>query len=821
MNMSSIQKLSLEHLGWPNVTNKLASLANTDAAKGQCMALLPTLSEETIRNEWEKTFQVREVITAGYTAPIPNLPVMDEALRGAKLGQLFTGEDLRLVYSLVTATIQVNRFLHDLKEKCPFFRIAYTKIFPVPKLRDAIERSIDEAGIVKDDATPKLKSIRQAKISLRKTIENQIRQLLINNEWETYIQDKFFTIRRERYVIPIRIDGRGRVKGSIYDTSDSGQTLYIEPPDIAPLNENLLELEVSDKLEVAKILRELSAHVSSEYDSLNASYFGIVELDAVQAKARLAYETDSYPVQLASAPVLDLKRAFHPLVKSPSGEKAVANDILLTPEQKCLIISGPNAGGKTVVLKTVGIIHLMAKAGLLLPAHPSSQVYLFSKIYVSMGDSQDLVASLSTFSGHLLHLKPVLEQVTDTDLVLVDELAVGTEPQTGSAIAQSVLEHFASKNVTSLATTHFDSLKGIALVNNKFRNGSLEFLTKSLQPTYNLVLDVPGQSYGIELAEHLGIPAPIIKRARQLKGSGYNEFDDMIKKLAENTSLMNEEKAQVHALKMDLEAQKAHWERERQNLEKIKEDARAKASRAFESKQEALSSEFNEALAELKELLKKARKAESPVAIEDELVKQRTSLKQKWESLSSEVSSLAEQEIIGALPGTACTAQDLSVGDQVYVISLKNEATVLSVAADGNTVEVQAGLLKLKPAVTEIRLLEKSKATPKKAGGKSTTLAAESKKSKEQIGLVITSPTNSLDVRGLDAELALEKLWQFIDKGVLRGEPNLVVVHGHGTDKLKKEIRAALAKTDLYQLDFRPGLQEEGGDGVTIIRLTS
>ncbi|RZA10139.1 MAG: endonuclease MutS2, partial [Proteobacteria bacterium] len=333
-----------------------------------------------------------------------------------------------------------------------------------------------------------------------------IRQLLTDQDVEAYVQDKIFTIRSDRYVVPMRVDGRGRVKGSIYDTSASGQTLYMELSEVRPMNDALLELESSEKLEILRIFKELSAQIAAELDTIDNNYKQLVELDILTAEAGLAVKLDAGPASIRDTPGLSFLRARHPILEMRQGFKTVANNVGLEDGQLSLIVSGPNAGGKTVVLKTVGLLHLMVKARLLLPLDEKSEVFLFENIFVEIGDAQNLSANLSTFSGHLMGLKPVLQEAGPDDLILLDELAVGTEPHTGSAIGQAVLEELANRKATAIVTTHFDNLKSLAINDKRFRNGSMEFSTKNLQPTYRLVLDIPGQSYGIEVAEQIGLP---------------------------------------------------------------------------------------------------------------------------------------------------------------------------------------------------------------------------------------------------------------------------------------------------------------------------
>ena len=577
-----MKALALEKLQWSMLRKKLASYTQSSAGKETCLNLQANLRRDEIESTWSQIDPLKSLIKNGYVPPIGDIPDLTQILRGASLGQTLDGESLRAIFSLLETTKSVQRFASDFSERCLSLMRFDKGLYPLPKLSGAIDTAISPEGSILDSASAELMEIRRKKLSLRKTIESDIKGLLSDHEVENYLQDKFFTVRSDRYVVPIRLDGRGRVKGSIHDTSDSGQTLYIEPEGIKPHNEKLLELELNEKLEILRIFRELSETVSQEKEILENNYEALVELDVLSAKSQLAASMDCGLVQISDHAQLSLKGARHPLVTRPSGGGAVANNIELGDEHHILIVSGPNAGGKTIVLKTVGLLLLMAKAGLLIPADSSSVIYLPEKIYLEMGDSQSLEANLSTFSGHVLGLKPILEEAGENDLVLLDELAVGTDPQTGAAIGQAVLEAVADRRAKGVVTTHFDSLKGLAMKDKRFRNGSMEFSTKTLLPTYKLILDIPGQSYGLEVAEQIGLPESVLARAKNLRGSSSSSMDRIIEDMLSAKEEAQKEKRNYERLKLESESQKHRWEADREALLAAKSKASEKIKSVYQ-----------------------------------------------------------------------------------------------------------------------------------------------------------------------------------------------------------------------------------------------
>ncbi len=830
-----IQEKVLEKLEWPLLLEALAGNCHTDDGREQCLALRPGLPRLGVEERWRAVEPLRRLVSQSYRAPIGSLTPITAILRAARLGQILGGLELRAVHNVLESSRKVYQFASDFESKCTTLRRYRGSVLPMPQLLQAINKAVGPDGELKDDASEELMHIRRQKIAARKRIEDAISKLIHASELTPYLQDDFFTVRNERYVVPMRLDGRGRVKGSILDTSASGQTLFIEPALVTPLNDQLQEIDLEEKLEIARIFRELTARVATDAETLGTNYELLVELDVLSAEAQLAAEVDGGTVALADEPVLDLRAARHPLLKKSAGKSPIGNSIGLKTEQTVLIISGPNAGGKTVVLKTVGLLHLMAKAGLLLPADPTSRLFLFDNVFLEMGDSQNLSANLSTFSGHLLGLKPIMDHSGPRDLVLLDELAVGTDPQTGAAIGSAILEDLALKSATCLVTTHFDALKSLAIGDARFRNGSMEFSMHNLMPTYQLILDVPGQSYGLEVAEHMGLPARILTRARELRHGTQSSLDKAVTALMEARDDARRSQNDLAKEKLEAEAQRLRWEQEVELLRESRRKASQNLVDKYESQMSEMRTDYEELLKKLKQVAKDAH-AKDGDALRDEILVDRKKVEGLLRNMDNVVGELAQGYDVGdKLPGQPARSKDLVVGAPVWVLPLKKAGKILktATAADG-AIEVEVGIIKLRVSEHDIRILSageaagalqsgrkaQDKAKPQRSamGGNGTPLPG-TPQAVDGIGFTPQSPTNSVDLRGKDVDQALDATWNFIDRALLRGEETIILIHGHGTGELKRVLREQLKSNCPYDLRFRAGLDQEGGDGVTVVKL--
>jgi len=704
----------LEKLEWPQLLGLLAMLSQTADGRSRSLGLEPCLDQAAIELRWGRVEPLKILAVRGLKAQIGDLAPLSTVLRAAAKGQMLDGISLRGIAELLEATRRVFIFASTHEGSCSTLRRCKARILTMPHLLQAISKAIGPDGLLLDDASDELMRIRRGKIQLRRRIEETLVKLMhTDQDLAPYVQDDFFTVRSDRYVIPMTLDGRGRVKGTILDTSASGQTLFIEPISIAPQNAQLLDMDLEEKLEIARIFRVLSAMVEAETETLRGNYDELIDLDFLTAQALLAAELDAGPVRIASAPVLDLRDARHPLLGRTTGRSSIANGISLESGQKILIISGPNAGGKTVVLKTVGMLHLMARSGLLLPASPLSQIYLFSALYLEMGDAQNLAANLSTFSGHLTGLKPILERADGDALVLLDELAVGTDPETGAAIGTAILEDLASRGATGMVTTHFDALKGLATIDSRFRNGSMEFSLGTLLPTYRLLLDLPGQSFGLEVAEQIGLPERILTRAKELRHGQASNLDQAVRALMAARDEAQDGAKSAQKEQLAAAAERLRWQQEVELLQEQRKKTAEQLAQRYATRFTELRDEFEVAMQQIKQAAKERSPQDDPAGFANQRRTAEGALRQMGQ-VATELQS--GYDIAGKLPGQAASREALIPNAPVFILPLKKAGRILRVGSGNDqSVEVEVGILKLRVSLHDLRLLSPGEAV---AGGK-------------------------------------------------------------------------------------------------------
>lgn len=808
----------LENLGWDGIVDALIANTQTEPGSRRCLNLSFDLTKEQVEKQWSLVTPIKELFQVGYRLPIGEIPDLSNLVKSVSLGQVLNAGDCRDIFQLLLSVKKVLAFATSYGDQCTTLALFSRRLDLLEHLRESLGNTVGEEGEVLDSASPELSRIRKNKKTLRKRIEDRLSVLLRDSEVEAYLQDDYFTVRNDRYVVPIRLDGRGRVAGSILDTSDSGQTLFIEPKEIGSLNEDLKELEISEKIEIIKIFKDLSDMARAEIESIRMNFQELVELDLLSAQSLLANKLNASRMRISDEPVIDLKGASHPLLLlEESDNSVVANDIHLGPQQLTLIISGPNAGGKTVILKMVGLIHLMAKAGLLIPCSSESQIYLFEDLHMEMGDSQSLENHLSTFSGHIKGLTPILDKANEKDLILLDELAIGTEPEAGAAIAQAVLEELASKKAHTVVTTHFDPLKALPSSDERFRNGSMGFEPESYKPTYKLLVDIPGQSHGLEVASQVGLPDRVVSRARTLRGQDAHALDVAAKELAKLKGNIEIERQNALRERLEAEREKSRWEEERKSLEKSKDSVRKRMYDKYQSQLEEIKAAFAKKEAEWKKLVKSLESsAGANPSAREEVLKAKSDSKEFVKQVEESVESLGTFDIEEKLPGRPAKSGELKKDIPVFVLPLKKKGVIAKTPdTDSETAEVQMGIVNLRVSVQDIRVLD---AETNKPAPKPIKMNVESKKPKPA-PFVLQTPTNTLDIRGLGVDDGIERLWRFLDKALLRGERAVIIVHGHGTDRLKHEVRDALETKCPYDISYRPGHQNEGGDGATVVEL--
>ena len=793
----------LEKLEWPALLREVSDRSQTEQGKLRLESLRPDLSKDQVRNRWNDLIPLKKLCEQNYFPPIGFIPELKGIFRGLAIAQILEGIHLKNIATLLKSTKFVHGFATDFSLKAPMLARWRSELYPLPKLLQDIERAITPEGDIYDEASKELDQIRRHKRHLMQRILDKIKAQLAQNDASQYLQDDFFTIRNDKYVIPIRIDGRGRVEGQIVDVSASGQTLFIEPPSVVAFNQQLADIELSERLEIIRILKELSDFASKELDHLKANMALLVELDVLTAQARIAAEWKCEAVVLADEPGIKLYGARHPLLKPTLGT-VVANDILLNQDQSLLVISGPNAGGKTVTLKTTGLIHVMAKAGFLLPVESHSEIFLFDHIFLEMGDGQSLSANLSTFSSHLAGLKPILENCKRHDLVLLDEIAVGTEPNAGAAIAQAIVEELLSRRSTAIVTTHYERLKTLALNDKRLRNGSMEYALQKYTPTYKLILDVPGQSYGLELAQQIGLPTSVISRAKELRGENVNQMEFAISELLIAKTNADQIKKEFELRMFEAEAVKARWDQEVQLIQEARKQSVDKVTELYGSELEKHRSRVEQATLDLKQAAREAGNTTHGV-LEKSFAKH---------ALLDFKEALSATPDTKDLPGLPVSPGSLCVGDKVFVIPLGKGGNIIKISDSQKEIfEILVGIVKVRASLDELRLIQKLSPPKPKEMTKGKAKEASGTESR----LVFQTASNTCNLRGLSGDDAVARSLKFIDNLVLKGEEAAVLVHGLGTSAVKNALRKELEGSCAYNIHFRPGFPEEGGDAVTIV----
>lgn len=668
-----------------------------------------------------------------------------------------------------------------------------------------ILEAFDADGRLVDHASDALGPLRKALASIKTMLEKRANEMLTDERFAPYLQDAYYTQREDRYVLPIRTDGKGFVRGIVHGTSQSGQTLFIEPEEIVDLNNRrkLAEAEVAD--EERRILVKFSGWVAEEADGFARSLAAAEVLDVIAAAAVLAEDTVSAEPILDDAPRIALLHARHPLMLL-ADKRVVANDVTVAAGQT-LLVSGPNAGGKTVALKTVGLAALMARAGLHLPAESGSAIGWFSSVVTDIGDAQNLEQDLSTFSGHMVNLRELLATAAPGTLVLIDEIAVGTDPDQGAALAQAVLEALAAKGITGIVTTHYERLKALGAADPRFANASVGFDLERLEPTFKLHLGAPGSSGALQVARRMGIAAEVVERARVLLGAEGVRVEELLANVADQRRRIEEERAvllsELEAVESDRAAMRVHRDRTQARFEKQTRAAHGEALSALRA-----------ARRDIEEIRKQVR--EKAAEATPDTVREAT------RALVAPGAAVAQHEPRRKLPpGTPASPEQLVAGAPVIVPKL-GRCEVVGPPHDGK-VEVRLGAMRALVPIADVLL--DSHRNARRHREERERAALDEKPQGPSVVLVDGMPAggratartidSTIDVRGQRADEAVAAVDRFLDESLMASRDVAFIVHGHGTGALRTAIRTHLTTHKGIQT-FRAGEPNEGGDGITV-----
>jgi len=802
-------------LEWDRLKEFLSAEALTVWGKERCQELEPHCEPALVQVLLEETSEGLSLIEARSPLSQEGLPDLRETLK-----RLSAGADLATAELLeIRAAVQLSRLARSslaLLDASAFPRLTsfLPSLHSLQRLVEAIDLAIDENGQVRDSATPHLKGLRREIQNIDSQIKEELLRIIHSASLSKALQELLYTQRGGRYVVPVQASMRHLIQGIVHDSSASGLTVYVEPIVVVELANKVRLKEAEVEREIARILSELSGQARSSLAELDSTFQALVELDFIMARARLGLKYDGACPALSAEGKLQLRQARHPLLvlqDLPQASQVVPNDIILGGAERTMVVTGPNTGGKTVLLKTAGLMSLMVRAGLLLPVQPGSTAAIFSEIFADIGDEQSLVQSLSTFSSHMTNIVEVVNRAGPGSLVLLDEIGAGTDPREGAALARAVLEHLNDSGALTISTTHFGELKTLAYSHAGFINASLDFDEESLSPTYRLRLGVPGSSKATTIAGRLGLNAQVVARAESFVLSGSEDLQRTIDQL--ETKLRDLARQEEVARDAMLRAGQLE-EAAREQLARL--DSEGERLRQEQAAQ--MESEFKRARAVLRELISSLQKQPSSQRAQ-QVQKQMEAIKQELKWLQPEKE--------------AKVAQTLTVGQTVRVLSLNQNAVVEALPENRSRepdalVSVRAGSLRLRVPVSDLKVLEQPQPEPgqrsnkgkaaKAAGTRKQESTRRSTAGLEQSPVFVRTDANTLDLRGQRVEEAIAQLERFLDEALLSGINPTMIIHGHGTGAIKSAVRDYLSSSS-YARSFRPGEVYEGGDGVTVVEL--
>lgn len=795
-----MEKKALHILEFDKILNKMAEYTGNDAVKQRILDLMPASSLGEAEAMQQQTSEAVKLILRYGEPQNMTVPHVVPSLRRCAMGAVLSPKELLDIARVLSIARGVKRYLGSADaEEFPVLGALEQSLTAVKQLEEQFYMCILSEEEIADGASGELSSIRRKMRNMQGKIKDMLDAMIRSSRYQKYLQDPIVTMRGDRYVIPVRAEYRAEVPGVVHDTSSSGATLFVEPMSVVNANNEIRDLRAKEQAEIERILAALSAEVSEYQGEIEADYETLCELDFIFCKGKLSADMG------ASEPVLNdkgqvyLKKARHPLIARRS---VVANDIYLGGDFDTLVITGPNTGGKTVTLKTLGLFCLMAAAGLHIPANDNSSVAVFDSIWADIGDEQSIEQSLSTFSSHMKNIVNIVNKAGKNSLVLFDELGAGTDPVEGAALAVSVLEFLRLAGANTAATTHYSELKLYALSTPGVCNASCEFDVKTLQPTYKLLIGVPGKSNAFAISQRLGLDERIIERARSLMSEDNVRFEDLITDLHESKRVAEDEAQKAQRLRQEADALKEKIEEQKQTLEqrrqKLLDEARREAKRIIlDAKDESA-----KVIKELNELKKNVQNENVGKTIEEARAKLRAKESGIDESFSGVIRPKAQQN----------APKSVKVGDAVEIVSLGQSGEVLKPQdADGNVL-VQAGAMKIKVKLADLRLAPKAKKEQSQKGKK--------KDARSFVGYVSKKADvkTEIDLRGMTLEEALLDADRFLDDAYMAGLNQVSIIHGKGTGVLRAGIADMLRRHRLVK-SFRLGRYGEGETGVTIVEL--
>ena len=784
-----MKEKTLRVLEFNKIKHKLRSYAITESGKRLVDELAPYKSIFEVKNKLEESNEALDILIRKGAPPFEGLFDTREALERAGKGGVLTAGQLLRIGGMLRCSRRFKEYIERKEDEISYKHLedlAYI-LTPIRKLESDIENAIVSEEEISDKASGTLYGIRRSLKEKNSSVREKINSIVRANS--KYLQDSLYTMRGDRYVIPVKAEYKGAVPGLVHDQSSTGATLFIEPMSLVNLNNEIKELMLKEKAEIERILSELSSKVYDNIEEVRNNYKILTELDFIFAKGKYASNLNAVIPTVREDRSFDIIGGKHPLIDP---KVVVPSDIYLGEEFTTLMITGPNTGGKTVTLKTVGLLHLMALSGLLIPARDGSAVGFFKEIFADIGDEQSIEQSLSTFSSHMTNIVSILEDADEDSLVLFDELGSGTDPTEGAALAVAVIETLKNRGTRLIATTHYSELKGYALRTVGVENSSVEFDVETLKPTYRLLIGIPGKSNAFEISKRLGLGEDIIVKAKDYMSKENLQFEDLIRDLQEKSIIANKDAREAKRIKEEAEELKKKYEEKLQKLDKVRDKAYEEARREAKDIISRAKDEADEIVKAMRELEKMGIAEGGRNRLEAERRKLKESLEEK------------EAAMIKVRENNGEPLKNVTLGMEAFLPSLNQRVIVISMPDNKGEVQVEAGIMKINVKLKDLRKVE---VTPVKK-----------EKKKREVKLNLKSVESRIDLRGMDAEEACYRTDKYLDEAYMANLGEVTVVHGKGTGILRKAINDML-KRHPHVKSYRLGVYGEGGDGVTIVDL--
>lgn len=781
---------ALRVLEFNKIREMIKNYAVTGAGKDLIEKLEPYKSLYEVQEHLEETHEALMLLTKKGAPPFEGVHDVREGINRAEKGSvLLPGQLLRIAALLRSARRFKDYVSH--KEEEEAYKVIENiceGIVPLKSLEDEIFNAIIGEEEISDRASSTLYNIRRALKDKNASIRDKVNSLM--RAHADHLQETIYTIRGDRYVLPVKAEHKGAVPGLVHDQSSSGATLFIEPMSLVNLNNEIKELMLKEKAEIERILQELSGKVYDNIFAVKNNAEIVWELDFIFAKAKFGSAMNATRPHVNDDGIIDIIESRHPLIDP---KVVVYNDIYLGKDFTSLIVTGPNTGGKTVTLKTVGLLHIMALSGLMIPAKENSTVSFFEEIFADIGDEQSIEQSLSTFSSHMTNIVKIMEKADESSLALFDELGAGTDPTEGAALAVAILENLRKRKAKVVATTHYSEIKGYALKTPGVENASVEFNVETLRPTYRLLIGVPGKSNAFEISKRLGLPNYIIEDAKESISSDSLRFEDLIQDLQEKSIKAAEDARKAEMLKIQAEDLKEKYEEKLNTVDRTREKALREAQREGKNILREAKEEADTILKNIRELERMGYSSDARQKLESE----RAKLKNKMDQLDSMEEAVKKDE--------GQELKTVNIGEEVFLPSLNQKVIILTKPDNRGEVQVQAGIMKISVKVKDLRA----------ANGVSKE---EKKIKKREAKLNLRSVESSIDLRGLDAEEAVYNTDKYLDEAYMAGLGSVTIIHGKGTGILRKAIHDML-KRHPHVKTYRIGAYGEGGEGATIAEL--